>query len=164
MSVLPRARQEEHELAELQDLLSRLQTHEEDGNIGLKLLPDLGLTDKYNKVKNTVNGINRKYILGLCELLCKEEGRTEAKLTDQCRASLDLFIKELKEEYTPKQKDVYITNLAAHWNIVSADLEGYLKNKRYTDLQVAQMKKYITKITAGMTSYLKAWKGALKPN
>ena len=157
MSVLPRARQEEHEIAELQDLLSRLQTPEADGNIA-------GILDTANALRNKLNRINRKYILGLCDLLCTEQDKIEAKLTDQCRASLDLFMTELVEKYEPKQKDVYITNLAAHWAIVSADLEGYLKNPRYTALQVATSKKYITKITAGMTSYLKAWKGALKPN
>ena len=156
MSLPEKARRDEHEIAELQDLLSRLQTPEADGTIAFKFLP-AKVTDVLNQGRNKMNGINRKYILGLCKNLKDEQQKTDAKMSNELIDSLDAFMQELEEPYTDKQKDVYIQKLKAHWKIVSADLQAYLVNPRYTSLQTAVSNKYITKITAGMTSYLSAW-------
>ena len=84
--------EESDQTAELQDLLSRLQTPEVDGKFG-------GILD-VRRNTNSLRGITRANILKICEKLSKEQHTSAAKLPVDTKTTLLEFMELLSTKYT----------------------------------------------------------------
>jgi hypothetical protein len=145
-----RLREESDQTAELQDLLSRLQTPEVDGEFG-------GMLDSVRRQTNSLRGINRKSIVELCNNLINEQKKTSAKLADETKQTLDQFISLLETKYDDNTKKAYIKKLGANWKILEAELNSYLTSPRHAVLDTASSKSHIEQIIKQMNAYKKGW-------
>jgi hypothetical protein len=80
-----RLREESDQTAKLQDLLSRLQTPEVDGEFG-------GVLDVLRKSTNSLSGITRAKVLKMCVQLWKDQQTTTAKLPVDTKNTLEEFM------------------------------------------------------------------------
>lgn len=145
--------EESDQTAELQDLLSRLQTPEVDEFGGI--LNDFwALIEKFKT--------SRKQILDTSNLLVKEQDNSKAKLPTETKETLIEFIDLLQEEFDKKRKEFYITKLAAKWKTLKPELESYHKSTRFALGDCAVSKAHIERILAQMVVFSGFWKKQFK--
>ena len=151
MSATLRLREASDETAELQDLLSRLRTPEEGGEIVG------GFVDGWHRTINYLHGINRKNILETCNKICEVQKDSIAKLNDETEKTLHEFMEELNITPDKKQEKANINKLSAIWKTLKPEMILYRDTTRHTKVDAAETITNIEALLKKMAEFEKGW-------
>ena len=158
MSATLRLREASDETAELQDLLSRLQTSEVGGEfVG-------GTWDGYYKTVNYLHGINCKKILSICDDICTAQKDADdiAKFKVETNATFLEFMDELKLPLNKKQEKANMNKLAAIWKRLRPEMQWYVDTYVHTETSAATTHTHVVLLLGTMAKFERGWTDEFK--